>query len=110
MITPEFRENNILIQFSDLMEAPTLLALISLEQHNPSTDRSDEELQFEEIPLTWSMTHPTINPFVPQTNIQQIQSLKRCRIIIRCTSPPMREKNIPNEIGSSMRECGMQLT
>ena len=34
-------------------------------------DKSDEEFQFEEIRLTWIKKHPTINPSVSQTNIQQ---------------------------------------
>ena len=41
---------------------PPLPALLTLEPHVPSTDRSNEELQFEEIRLTWSTSHPTINP------------------------------------------------
>ena len=53
------------------MAIPHLLALLTLELHNPSTDRSDEELKFEEIRLTWIKTHLTVNPSVAQTNIQQ---------------------------------------
>ena len=59
------------------MTIPPLLALLSLESHNPSTDKSDEELQFEKISLTWSTNHPTINPCVPQMNIQQNTKSKK---------------------------------
>ena len=52
-------------------------ALLTLELHNLLTDRSDEELQFEEIQLTWSTNHPTINPSVPQMNIQQNTKSKK---------------------------------
>ena len=62
VITPEFGSQNIIIQYSDPMVNPPLLALLTLEPHIPSTDRSDEELQFEEIRLTWSISHSTINP------------------------------------------------
>ena len=62
VITPEFGSQNIIIQYSDPTVNPPLPALLTLEPHVPSTDRSDEELQFEEIRLTWSTSHPTINP------------------------------------------------
>ena len=64
MITPEFGSQNIIIQYFDPMVNPPLPALLTLEPHISSTDRSDKELQFEEILLTWSTTHPTINPLV----------------------------------------------
>ena len=63
MITPEFGSQNIIIQYFDPMVNPPLPALLTLEPHIPSIDRSDEELHFEEIRLTWSTTHLTINPF-----------------------------------------------
>lgn len=69
MITLEFGSHNIIIQYPDPMIMPPLPALLTLESHNSWTDRSDEELQFEEIRLTWLMTHPTINPYVPQMNV-----------------------------------------
>ena len=53
------------------MVIPLLPTLLTLEPHNPSTERSDEELQFEEIRLTWIKTHPIDNPSVSQSNIQQ---------------------------------------
>lgn len=48
VITPKYGTNNILIQFLDVMEAPSLPALISLEEHNSSVDQRDKEIQFEE--------------------------------------------------------------
>jgi hypothetical protein len=59
---PGFGSQNIIIQYSNPMVNPPLLALLTLEPHIPSIDRSDEELQFEEIRLTWSTAHPTLNP------------------------------------------------
>ena len=44
------------------MVNPPLPVLLTHELHVSSTNRSNEELQFEEIQLTWSATHPTINP------------------------------------------------
>lgn len=44
VIMPEFGSHNIIIQYSDPTINPPLPALITLEPHNPSTDRSDEEL------------------------------------------------------------------
>ena len=49
VITPEFGSQNIIIQYFDPTVNPPLPALLTLELHIPSTDRSDEELQFEEI-------------------------------------------------------------
>ena len=34
-------------------------------------NRSDEELQFKEIQLTWIKTHLIVNTSISQTNIQQ---------------------------------------
>lgn len=48
------------------MVKPPLPALLTLEPHILLIDRSDEELQFEDIWLTWSTTHPTINPPIRQ--------------------------------------------
>ena len=62
VIMPEFGSQNIIIQYSDPMVNPPLPTLLTLEPHVPLTDRSNEELQFEEIRLTWSTSHPTINP------------------------------------------------
>ena len=62
VITLEFGSQNIIIQYSNPTVTPPLLALLTLEPHVSSTDRSVEELQFKEIRLTWSTTHPTINP------------------------------------------------
>ena len=44
MITLEFGSNKIIIQYYDFMAPFPLLALLTLEAHNPSIDRSDEEL------------------------------------------------------------------
>ena len=49
VITPEFGLQNISIQYSDPIVSSPLPALLTLELHVSSTDRSDEELQFEEI-------------------------------------------------------------
>ena len=49
VIMPEFGSQNIIIQYSDPTVNPPLPTLITLEPHNLSTDRSDKELQFEEI-------------------------------------------------------------
>lgn len=59
------------------MEIPPRPVHLTLEPYNPSTNRSDEELQFEEIQLSFLMTHPTINPFVPQMNVQQNTKSKK---------------------------------
>lgn len=74
MITPEFGSQNIIIQYSEPTINPPLPALLKLEPHVPLTDWSDEELQFEDIPLTWSTTHPTINP--PTYNRQNTKNKK----------------------------------
>ena len=44
VIMPEFGSQNIIIQYSDPTVNPPLPALLTLESHIPSTDRSDEEL------------------------------------------------------------------
>lgn len=67
VITPEFGSQNTIIQYSDSTVNPPLPALLTLDPNVPSTDRSDEELQFEEIRLTWSTSHPTINPLNRQS-------------------------------------------
>ena len=49
MITHEFGQQNIIIQYSDPTSITPLLGFLTLEPYNPSIDMSDEELQFEEI-------------------------------------------------------------
>lgn len=49
VITPKFGLHNIIIQYFDPTRFLPLPTLLTLEAHNPSMDRSDEELQFEEI-------------------------------------------------------------
>ena len=77
VITPEFGSQNIIIQYPDPTAIPCLQALLTLKPHNLLTDRSDEELQFEQIQLTWSTNRLTLNPFVPQMNIQQNTKSKK---------------------------------
>jgi len=60
MITLEFGTNNIIIQCPCLMEAHPLPTLISLEEHNLSTNQHDEEIQFEEDQLVWVVLAPEI--------------------------------------------------
>ena len=57
------------------MVNPPLPALLTFEPQIPSTDRSDEELQFEEIQLTWSTTHLTINPPVYDQHNTKIKKM-----------------------------------
>lgn len=64
MITLEFGSYNIIIQYFDPTKIPPMLVLLTLELHNLSTDRFDEELKFKEIQLTWIKTHLTVNPSV----------------------------------------------
>ena len=61
VITPEFGSQNIIIQYSDPTVKLPLPPLLTLELHIPLTDKSNEELQFKTIWLTWSTAHPTIN-------------------------------------------------
>ena len=107
MIVPEFGSRNIIIQYLNMMEIPPLPTLLIIEPHNLSTDRSDEELQFEEIQLTWSTNHLTINPLISHTNIQQNTNPKKMSHHHSYTSPSMRERNILDDIGSYVRESGM---
>ena len=46
VITLEFGSHNIIIQYSNLTAISPLPTLLTLELHNPSMDRFDEELQF----------------------------------------------------------------
>jgi hypothetical protein len=71
MTKPEFGLRNIIIQYANPTTIPPMPTLLTLELHNPSTDRSKEELQFEEIRLTWSTNRLAINPLVPHMKFQQ---------------------------------------
>ena len=84
---------------------PPLPTLLTLEPYITSTDRSDEELQFEEIRLTWLTAHLTINPLN-----RRVQRIQKCRTIILSTFQSMKDRRIPDDIGSSANECGTQLT
>ena len=71
VITPEYGSHNISIHYSGPTTFPSLPTLLILELHNLSMDRSDEELQFEDIQLTWIKMHPTGNPSTYQLNTHQ---------------------------------------
>ena len=53
IITLEFGSNSITIQFPDLMEAPPLLVLISLEEVTLTMCEHTKEVKFEIAHLVW---------------------------------------------------------